>query len=270
MSATKAGRAIGGGDLDRGDFVRLVYVDEAGVGDPRKEPYTVVAGVIVHADKDLGALEDELNSIVEKHIPANYREDFVLTAKHIFNGGGKVFDRGSGEWPLERRLKIAADLTSLIARSRIVVAIGDVKRAGMVAFTDDFLKNPTVAAHAMAYTLCAFNCEDWMRKHANDEICMLVVEDNESARTAVLNVHRAHQDPAMIERAFSAKEREELASPLPFRKIKNDPLFQPKSAGSVLQLADYCAYVYKRYRMGSPHYGQYLLPMVHRFFMGRH
>ena len=37
----------------------------------------------------------------------------------------------------------------------------------------------------------------------------------------------------------------------PYRKIKEDPLFQPKRSTSVLVLADFCAYVVKRIVMNN-------------------
>jgi hypothetical protein len=44
----------------------------------------------------------------------------------------------------------------------------------------------------------------------------------------------------------------------PFRKIKHDPLFEPKRKSSVLQIADFCAYVLKRFLMQDRRYDRYV------------
>jgi hypothetical protein len=48
--------------------MRLIYLDEAGVS--KHEPIAVVAGAIINADRSLIAIEDYLDSLIEKHIPA--------------------------------------------------------------------------------------------------------------------------------------------------------------------------------------------------------
>jgi hypothetical protein len=86
--------------------VRLVFLDEAGTSNPEHEPYLVVAAVIVDADKKLIAAQKYLDELVTRHIPLRHQDGFVFHATHIFNGGGKIFKRGSRndqnpEWPLE-------------------------------------------------------------------------------------------------------------------------------------------------------------------------
>jgi len=249
-----------------GRVVRLIFIDEAGIGDPKVEPYTVVAGVVVHADDQLTPLEDSLRDLVRKHIPERHWGEFVFHAKELSNGGGKFFPRE--EWPIERRLEIARDLAALIARSPITIVIGEVERRVTQAFdfTTGEIKNEAIAAQAMAYTICALRCEHWMRTRNPKEVCLLIVEDNESARTAVKHVHRMHQDRSMMELAFSPQELGNY--PVPFQKIKQDPLFQPKAPASVLQLADFGAYVMKKYFMKDQRYSEIFLSMVHRFYLG--
>ena len=94
--------ALGGAPLEGESVMRLVYVDEAGRSG--NEPVVVVAAVIVHGDSQLIPLEKDLDLLVEKWIPEEFRDDFVFHAAHIFNGTGKgVFSRREQQWPPERR-----------------------------------------------------------------------------------------------------------------------------------------------------------------------
>jgi hypothetical protein len=94
-------------------IVRLVYLDEAGISSKEDEPFLTVAGIIVDADSKLNSIENHLERLVMRHIPAQHREGFVFHATELFNGGGKVFRRekpdfiGPHQWPLVRRLAIA-------------------------------------------------------------------------------------------------------------------------------------------------------------------
>lgn len=116
-------RSLSGHSLVGCKLLRLVYIDEAGISNPKQEPFLVVAGVIVHADQKLNAIERHLEHILERHIPARQRDGFVFHATELFNGGGKVFRRqksdviGPVEWPLERRLKIVTNWQTYLVSS---------------------------------------------------------------------------------------------------------------------------------------------------------
>ena len=84
-------RAFGGGPLEGNRLVRLVYVDEAGISNPKQEPFLVVAAVIVDGDRQLRGVMRQLDKIVDRHIPQGHQTDFVFHATELFNGGGKVF-----------------------------------------------------------------------------------------------------------------------------------------------------------------------------------
>lgn len=226
--------------------MRLTYMDEAGIGNPEHEPHVVVAGIIVHGDEKLNAVRKRLRKIVQDHIPTDKQEDFVLTAKEIFNGGGKVFDRDSGEWPLERRLKIADEIAAIPKEFELPVAFGWVKRKG---FPQTWKLPPgtterekTLHAFAVAFLSCSASVELWMRNRAPTENTILIAEDNTEAREALRKVHNAHQSENYI-----ASVDRKARMFFPFRHIQEDPLFQSKRPASPLELADFCAYIWKRY-----------------------
>jgi Protein of unknown function (DUF3800) len=212
----------------------------------------VVVGAIVNADRQLIGLENCLNKIVSRHIPENQRESFVFHAMDLFNGGGKVFDR-NGPFTLSKRLEIADELAAIPRKLNIPIAAGFVDRGNFPIvdnLSEDYnklsLADKTTFAHVCDYMNCAMTVEHWMRVETNNEICMFVVENNEQAKALIKQTHNYHQEKR-LDYILSDTDRQHF----PFRRIKEDPLFQDKRPGSALQLADFCAYVFKRFLMNK-------------------
>jgi len=87
--------------------------------------------------------------------------------------------------------------------------------------------------------------EQWMRKNASDENCLMVVEDNDQARSTIRNLQNYNQDQW---RAISEPKHFEH---FPLKKIQEDPLFQAKKRSNPLILADFAAYVFKKVAVGT-------------------
>jgi hypothetical protein len=246
--------------------MRLVYIDEAGIS--RDEPFLTVAAIIVDADRQLVALERNLDRLVEKWIPAELREDFVFHATELFNGGGKVFRRDNPNWTLERRLQIADDIAALVRKHRVVVTCGIVDKANFpqdpgtrALYEASGEKDRAVAAHVTAFSVCSLKVDRWMRENASNEVCLLIVEDNTDARALMRETQAYHQDKRIF--ATLAEDHRQY---FPLRKIKEDPLFQKKRPSSVLQLADFCAYVSKRLLMKDDRYQRFVTPMLSQMY----
>jgi len=92
-----------------------------------------------------------------------------------------------------------------------------------------------------------------MRQHASNEVCVIIAEDNERSRKFIRDTQRFHQDDS-----YSWTIDPELRKHFPFRKIKQDPLFEPKRKSSPLQIADFCAYAFKRHLMQDHRYDRYV------------
>lgn len=229
--------------------MRLVYIDEAGTSNPDQEPILVVAGVIVHADTKLIAIERHLDKLVERHIPPEKRDGFVFHATEIF-GGGRVMKKRDPYWDAKRP-EIARDLADIPRRFNLPVTIGHIERRKVTEIyelpSDTTLDKVTGVAHASAFVTCAVMVEQWMRAAASNEVCMLIVEDNQRMRTSIKNVQRHYQGRSLEALVLDG----ESTKLFPFRKIKEDPLFQEKTKSSVLQVADYCAFVCKRLIMNQ-------------------
>jgi hypothetical protein len=236
--------SLSGHPLEGDRIVRLVYMDEAGLSNPKHEPVLAVAGVIVDADRKLIAVERHIEKLAARWIPDEQRQGFVFHATELFNGGGKVFRRHDPDWPLAKRLEIANSLADMPRRFGLPVAVGFINRTNdpgiqrIVEGTDT--RDPTVAAHLLAFMSCAMQVEHWMRQNTSGEVCMLIVEDNEQARRVI------REQLTELQKPDSGSLDESHKKHFPLRKIKQHPLFEPKQPRSVLQLADFCAYVAKR------------------------
>src|SRR5271169_2922030 len=84
--------ALGGARLEGDSVVRLVYLDEAGIGDIAREPHIVVTGAIIDADKQWKRLEEYYRILAHDIFPREELFNFVFHAKDIWHGSGP-FDR---------------------------------------------------------------------------------------------------------------------------------------------------------------------------------
>ena len=243
------------GDAPKGSrVVRLIYVDEAGIS--AREPFLIVGGVILHADDQLVKLEAALDDLVAQWVPTEHQPGFVFHAMDLFNGGGKVFHRDDPRWPLARRLELADQLAALPQAHGLTLSLGAIwkpehqKREGI---SD---KEWTIFLHALAFLSCAAVAENWMRNACAGEVSLIIAEDNDQSRSMIRDLMRMNQDPNGIS-AFGDK----YAHLFPLKHIKEDPLFQPKRSSSVLQLADFWAYVAKKRHMKDARYNRFVDPM---------
>lgn len=265
MTAALTARAFGGGPLEGDRIVRLVYSDEAGID--LKEPYAVVSAVIVDGDRQLVALERHLEKLVNKWVPETQREGFIFHATEIFNGtsrgSGKPFERNHPDWPHEKRWKIADDLAACFGKFKTTLTFGFVEKSAFPAKDTTKAqwealepKKKAIVVHCVAFSSMLVKVDLWLRRNTN-EICMMIVEDNDQAHS-MLKETQIYQQTRAAQAAKTPQER----SIFPLRKVKQHPLFEPKSANSVLQLADFSAYVAKKYLMADHRYDRYFQPMV--------
>lgn len=80
-------RALGGAALVGSKRVRFVHLDEAGIANPDHEPYVVVAGPVINADRDWKRIEEHLSGLADEFAPPGTREEFFFHATDLFSGG---------------------------------------------------------------------------------------------------------------------------------------------------------------------------------------
>lgn len=221
-------------------LVRLAYFDESGLFNKKQEPFVIVAGCIVHADNQLGKLEECLDIIREKHIPASERDGFVFHATNIFSGT-KYF-KNKEIWPWEKRSGILRDLASVPAGLGIPLIYGHVERSTAIAPPDHFdAADHEKALYCGALLGFELQLELTMRRHFKDEVTILIGEDNDQVRSVAKDVHNIYRSPKMIARYFPEEN-----DVLPFTSIKEGCHFSPKDESPALQMADFTTFFIKK------------------------
>lgn len=222
--------------------MRILYIDEAGVGSLEKDPIMVVAGVIIHADTQWRKLADHMDALLKQATPKGAMPPRCLHAKDIFHGT-KEFHRD--HWPAEVRHQLLRDIAALPALYGIPIAWAAADRKRYAA---DFPQDTHQMHTRDCYTVCAVACfmqaELYMREVANRaEVCSVIMEENTELQRRV---------PELIDflRGPPEEERDKLVpgwqNVIPLQKIIDTPASQPKTASSILQLADFCAFAIKR------------------------
>jgi Protein of unknown function (DUF3800) len=248
FACSQSAPALGGIPLEGQKVVRFAFLDEGGIS--KHEPYAVVAGVMVHGDEQLVPLENELERLKRKYIPAEFRADFVFHAKEIWSGTGKIFgDRNS--WPLDRRLLILRDLARVPRRLDIPIVHEAYERKKLLEGIKPEDKQPTeheisVGAHACAFAACTLRIEEYMGACFPSEVAQLVAENNDQSRKMIKDVHASFRFPERTPGIIPNNR-------LPLRHIRGSVHFADKDESAPLQLADLCAFII-RGRLANKHH----------------
>lgn len=218
--------------------MKLVYQDEGGTA--VHELFLVVSGVVVDGDRQLVAVENHLDILVQKHIPEHDRPGFIFHATDIWSGAKYFKDRD--KWPMERRLEILRDLARIPGRFDIPVAWGFVDKGKFpdpkfaIAFAQEEVE---VARHVMAFTDCSLVVEEFMRA-CTDEIALIIAEDRDIVRQAIKEAIALYRSPEQL-KAWKLDKKQLL----PFRRIRDTVHFAKKPESRHLQLADACTFFIK-------------------------
>lgn len=226
-------------------MVRFVFLDEGGIS--KHEPWVVVAGVIVHGDRQVIPLEEYLAELIEWHIPEEHREGFIFHAKDLWSGIGPIF-KDREKWPLHKRLNILDDLVRIPRRLQIPIVFYAFEKA-RIAF-EGLEKEPSVhevsvAMHGMAFTGCTLRTEQQMREIWPNEIAQLVAEDNDQARAIIKRSHEIIRNPLWLR-----QNNFEGFDVLPLKRIRGAVQFASKSESGPLQLADTYAFFIRGHLSG--------------------
>ena len=261
MSAVSASGVMAEGNR----IVRVAYTDESGISP--NQTVLVQAAVIVHGDNQIVPIEDYLDELIVKHIPAESREGFVFHATDIYWPHDKksiFYDHDV--WPQERRWAILDDLVALPHKFIIPIAMGIIQK-------EDFRNQPEalnrkrqevdIAAHALAIIQCEIGIELWMRKYTTGEITHIIIiaEDNAEVRLAAKQSHAMLKDSAKMER-----EGFKDHPCFPLRKIKDGLQFASKEDSWILQVADTCAWAIRLACRMSRDANRFFLPLRSQIF----
>jgi hypothetical protein len=156
--------------------VRCVYLDEAGLGDERDEPITVVAAVLVHADQQWRPLEADIQKIIERLVPLPSRQGFEFHAKELFSGS-KSFP-----WSKAVRHAILAEFAALFQKHRLPILTGASVRAQIRQLLETknkkvLQKHLDLAAHNFAFLDAARKVDFVLRTLAPNEVGMCFADE---------------------------------------------------------------------------------------------
>jgi len=229
-----------------GTAVRLVYFDEAGIGSS-SEPYVVVAGVLVDADKQWRAVERHLRDLVLRYILPQDRSGFIFHAKDIHHGTHKTH-RDRYERAL--RIDLLRELCLIPDRFNLPIVAGYVERAVYASHHPDLsVAEQTVNAQAIAAISCTCAVEKALRgEGSSDEVAVLVYENNDSARRTIKECHNFLNTPQAL--ADAAASGWALQAVLPFTRILDTAHFANKDEAPILQVADAVAFAIARQLTG--------------------
>lgn len=221
--------------------MRFVYLDESGTG--KRDPHTVVAGCIVHADEQVVTLEDRLEALVERHIPKEDQDGFVLHASDILGENGYFKGRG---WPYERRAAILTDLAAMPRELEIPVVYGSAEKA-TIPFDETMTPHQRVlGAHLKAFINCLLDTEVYMRLVWPSEIAQVVAEDHQAARPILREAYQSLRgNRAEIHKAANNPY-------IPLESVRGAVHFVQKDESRPMQLADACAYIIRGFLTGNP------------------
>jgi hypothetical protein len=240
---------LSGVKLDGHPPVRLVYLDESGTS--REETVTVVAGVIVDPDKQWMAVERYIDQLIADYVPEEHQIGFVFHATEIFSGS-KIFDPRTHT--LERRLELLKKLVGIPAKFHLPTVYGYQDKTILPFLHHAHPKRPrqVLAAHqALTYSYAVIAAERFMREFASpEELATLTVENNDHTRQTIQKSHdllRGGDEELLSQLVASDLEY------LPVRKIIDCINFASKEQAIMLQLADACAFIYRRYLEKKPY-----------------
>jgi hypothetical protein len=237
-------RAFGGGPLNGDRLVRFVYLDEAGTS--VQEPVTIVAGIIIHADSQWKPAAQYLEDLRTRYVPPDQRDGFIFHAKELFSGG-KQMDRAG--WPAATRWEILEQLLRAPRLLNVSVALSYCKKDPRADAENWDLKNELVLRHLIAFLECIKGANSVIKNQFPGEIAALVAEDNTAMRQklrALPRLLKATNTPAYI------------IGSTPFDAVVDTVHFAAKSEAPLLQIADACAFVVRRYLAGQSHGLHYL------------
>lgn len=246
-----------GAPLEGDQPVRYVFIDEAGIS--ANEPVRIVAGIIVHADKQCAPTEAAVNDALQL-IPEHHRAACpVFTAKKIW--GDETLREN---WSLEDRKQLLCAMMSIPRRLNLPIALGACLRT--TEMPPELLKSRGItlvqAQHGIAFQECVARADSWINKYArHNEVATVIAEDVPESKRLLRRMTKH------LLAGYTIPQQDiQLTQPLPhplltldeFRKRKISRIrlpihFVEKQDEPLLQVADACAFGFRRFLSEQPH-----------------
>ncbi|MBV9932628.1 MAG: DUF3800 domain-containing protein [Alphaproteobacteria bacterium] len=237
--------------------MRVLYMDESGIGKIEHDRFLVVAGVIIHADTQWGPLANRLDQYLSEAVPRGAPKPRCLHAKDIFHGSGE-FPRET--WDQLRRNSLLSAIGGLVSEFNVPVVWSGIDRKEFARrFPDNTPRVNLLDAYTVGAVSCFMQTERYMReKHLAGEVCSILMEENKELQQRIPEMTAFMRDPGEAEQDLLPHWHEVM----PLTKLIDNPSCQPKTGSSILQLADYCAFAIKRHLEGRAGSGRLVQPLA--------
>jgi Protein of unknown function (DUF3800) len=234
--------------------VRYIFVDEAGTS--ALEPVTVVVGIIADADKDVMNAEAMVREIIGA-VPPQHRTGFVFHATQVFNDR-----RYQADWAMTDRLHLLNQMMSVPRRVGMAITLSVVwrKPGRFVDVAPSVGLTESQFDHLIAFGNClAMSDRNIRRKAGPTEVAAVVAEDVPEMRKFLRMVPRIFRDnplhlpPSMLRTTLRDAEAgySTQSGELRIARIRNAIHFVEKADDPLVQVADACAYGFRRYFAGE-------------------
>ncbi|MGI3902469.1 MAG: DUF3800 domain-containing protein [Janthinobacterium lividum] len=254
MRTNGRSQAIFGGLLWGDQPVRYVFMDEAGTS--ALEPVTVVVGLIASADEHVLAAEALALEAIGS-VPPAHQDGFVYHATEVF-GGKKYRD----SWSMADRLRLLELMMSVPRKIGMAICVSAQWRNAVDHSQQAASLNLSGSQfeHLMAFSKCVAVCDRNIRRHAEPrEVATIVAEDIPEMRRFLQSSIKTLRDkpiylsPEDLRETIRDKEAGYSLQSGEFRvsRIRNSIHFVGKSEDPLIQVADACAYGFRRFFAGE-------------------
>lgn len=228
-------------------------MDEAGTS--QHEPVTVVVGLIANADEHI-ALAEAMASEAIGAVPKRFQQDFVFHATEVF-GDKKYHD----DWSLTDRIGLLTQMMSIPRKVGLAITVTAVWRDSL---------DPKISAsqgfsswqldHIMAFKYCVAVADRNIRRHAGaNEVATIVAEDvPEMRRHLNLSYNHFRDNPVHLSPHHLRETQSDIGAghitqsgELRVARIRKGIHFVEKADDPIVQLADACAYGFRRFFAGE-------------------
>jgi hypothetical protein len=226
--------------------MRYIYIDEAGTS--ANEPISVVVGIIVDADTQWKAAEARINDI-RKTVPAQFQDNFIFHATEIWNS-----KKYRPLWSMDDRLALLYKMMALPRSMGIPISIGIVRRNAPKISPN--IISEAQFQHVMAFHGCIGRSDKYIREHGHThEVATVVAEDvPELKKFLRMALTMLRTNPIVLSPEFIAPTQAERKSGTIFQETEQSSSrivdtihFVEKRDGPLLQIANACAFGFRRY-----------------------
>lgn len=247
--------------------MRLIYIDEAGTAP--KENVRVVAAVIIDGDAHPQMLINEMRRIFDERVPSQFRRNFIFHAKELMHPKKGHF----ADWHIDERLDLIKEVVCLPFVHDLPIAIGTIHR-GILSYPQEEiarLQNLKVGTqgfeHAFAFSYCLERSDWFIRNFLNGEENGVVIVENVNEKRKLLRdqMERLINRPVTLSAdSFRPSIFGKRAEPHTYKitNLLDVPHFVEKHEAPILQLADACAFSFRRFINGFSHGEDLIMAML--------